>query len=122
MSTPLLPFPDTKEDTMPATVPTNVQIGRSVRALRNAAGLTQEQLADRMAERGVDLHHSSVSTTELGKRPLTLPEALAIADALGVQLDSLVDYERIEAERELAEAYARMTAAQARLDALAGAA
>ena len=39
---------------------------------------------------------------ELGKRPLTFPEALAIADALGVDLDSLVDYERIEAERELA--------------------
>lgn len=97
-----LPFPDTQETPMPSTVPTDAQIGRSVRALRSKAGWTQEQLADRLHERGVDLHHSSVSTTELGKRSLSFPEALALADIFDVHLDCLVDFERIEAERQLA--------------------
>lgn len=102
MTADALPFPDTQEPPMPKPVPSNTQIGRSVRALREQAGWTQEQLADRMHERGIELHHSSVSTTELGKRALSFPEALALADIFDVHLDSLVDFERIEAERKLA--------------------
>jgi transcriptional regulator with XRE-family HTH domain len=115
MTAPVLPFPDTQENPMPKQTPTNIQIGSSLRALRKAAGLTQEELADRLHERGVDIHHSSVSTTELGKRPLTFPEALAIADALDVHLDCLVDYERIETERQAAALREQLAAVEARL-------
>lgn len=116
MTAPPLPFPDThQEDPMPMTAPTNVQVGASVRALRKAAGLTQDELAARMCQRGAEIRHWNVSSTELGERPLTFAEALAVADVFTVPLDALIDYERVEKERKLAELRAQQAelAAQA---------
>lgn len=54
--------------------------GRKVRALRLAAGLSQEQLADKSG-----LHRTYVSSLERGLRNVGLDNILRLAEALGVQ-------------------------------------
>jgi transcriptional regulator with XRE-family HTH domain len=60
-------------------------VGRNVRRLRAAAGLTQAQLAERM---GVD--RAYVSGLERGERNPTVVTLWHITKALGVNLQSLV--------------------------------
>jgi transcriptional regulator with XRE-family HTH domain len=53
--------------------------GRRVRYLREAAGMSQEALADRAG-----LHRTYVSSLERGKRNVGLDNILGLARALGV--------------------------------------
>jgi transcriptional regulator with XRE-family HTH domain len=58
-------------------------LGRDVKRLRKAAGLTQADLAERM---GVD--RAYVSGLELGRRNPTIITVWHVAEALGVRLRS----------------------------------
>jgi transcriptional regulator with XRE-family HTH domain len=64
-------------------------VGRNVRRLRNAAGLSQAELAERM---GVD--RAYVSGLELGQRNPTVVTLWHIAKALGVKLRLFFDEEK----------------------------
>lgn len=54
--------------------------GRQVRRLREAAGMSQEVLADRAG-----LHRTYVSSLERGQRNVGLDNILSLANALGVR-------------------------------------
>lgn len=60
-------------------------LGARVRALRTAAGLTQEQLAER-----ADMHWTFISGVERGLKDPRLNTIGRIADALGVTADALL--------------------------------
>lgn len=59
--------------------------GQNVRRIRNEAGLSQEELADR-----ADLHRTYISSIERGQRNVSLENIFAIAAALGVSPADLV--------------------------------
>ena len=54
-------------------------IGRNVHDLRRAAGLTQGDLANAMAEIGLGWHRGLVADVETGARELTVSELVAVA-------------------------------------------
>jgi transcriptional regulator with XRE-family HTH domain len=66
-----------------------LMVGRNVKRLRIAAGLTQATLAERM---GVD--RAYVSGLELGQRNPTVLTLWHITKALGVKLQTLFDEEQ----------------------------
>ena len=95
--------------------------------VRTKAGLTQQQLADRMSL-VFKMHRSAIAKIEAGGRPVLLGEAVAIAQILGVDLRELItvpDYDagqrqRLEAqlevrslERQAAEQLGALEAARA---------
>lgn len=63
-----------------------VAFGLRVRQLRLASGLSQEALADRAG-----LHRTYVGSVERGERNISLLNIQALAEALGVTRDVLVD-------------------------------
>lgn len=63
---------------------------RRLKEVRSIAGLTQQQLADRVTAAGHKLFRSQVGKIESGDRLVTLGEADALADALGVELADLI--------------------------------
>lgn len=67
------------------------QVGRNVQELRKARGLTQTELAERLAARGLPFRQQTVVKVEKGQRPLRLQEADAIASVLAVDIDVLAD-------------------------------
>jgi transcriptional regulator with XRE-family HTH domain len=56
----------------------------NVRTHREARGISQEELAQRMTERGFGFSQATVWKIEQGKRPVKIDEAAALADALGL--------------------------------------
>jgi transcriptional regulator with XRE-family HTH domain len=66
-----------------------LMVGRNVKRLRIAAGLTQAALAERM---GVD--RAYVSGLELGQRNPTIVTLWHITKALGVKLQAFFDEEK----------------------------
>ena len=60
-------------------------LGRAVRELRGAAGLSQEGLAERCG-----LHRTYVGGIERGERNPSYNNLLRIADALGVRASELI--------------------------------
>ena len=54
------------------------------------AGITQQQLADRMAIAGHRMHRSAIAKIESGERPVTIGEAVEFAGILGIPLADLV--------------------------------
>lgn len=81
---------------------------RRLRAVRKQAGVTQKQLADRMADRGHKMLQSTVAKIESGERPVSIGEAVQLADVLGASLMDLVTDETAGGQereyRQLAEA------------------
>ena len=63
--------------------------GQRMKAARLEAGLTQAELQQRLAERGVPLDTSAITRLEAGGREPRLTEALAIAATLGFGLTDL---------------------------------
>lgn len=68
------------------TGPTALSIGRRVRSLRRARGLTVAELGERIGRAA-----SQVSVIENGRRELKIGELRALAQALGTTLDDLLD-------------------------------
>lgn len=58
--------------------------GERVRLLRAAAGLSQEELAERSS-----LHRTYISSVERGRRNISLANIYSIADALGIDIREL---------------------------------
>lgn len=56
----------------------------NLRRRREAEGLSQDELAQRMTERGFGFSQATVWKIEQGKRPVKISEMVALADALGV--------------------------------------
>lgn len=63
---------------------------RQLKAVRLAAGLTQQELAERMASTGNKIHRSTIGKIESGDRPVTIGEAVQFAGILGVPLAELI--------------------------------
>jgi transcriptional regulator with XRE-family HTH domain len=61
----------------------------NLKALREAAGLTQTALAEAMARRRFRWHQATVYKIENSERQIQLSEAMAVADVLGVPLGAL---------------------------------
>lgn len=65
--------------------------GREVRASREGRNWSQETLARHLKElTGVEIHQTGLARLEVGKRGITLNEAVALAEVLGIniQLDN----------------------------------
>lgn len=72
--------------------------GRRIRELRQVAGLSQEELAARAG-----LHRTYVGAIERGERNLGLINIYAIADALGLPIESLFNGRPSSSLRSLAK-------------------
>lgn len=65
------------------------RLGHTIVRLRKQAGLTQQQLADRAR-----ISRSTIADAETAAAYPSLPTAVAIADALGVTVDDLIEEAR----------------------------
>jgi len=83
-------------------------LARRLRALREAAQLTQRQLADRMAGAGYQMHQTTIAKIEAGQRPVIVGEAVAFARIIGVDLADLVTEPPDDVSAELAQALAEL--------------
>jgi len=101
------------EDKMPHTTgdhpesqrPTEVSDGifaQRLYALRKTAGLTQEQLADRMTMAGNAMHRSAIAKIESGDRSVSVGEAVQFAAVLGADLGEMTTDRSSDTERERA--------------------
>jgi len=97
-------------------------IAASVRAYREAASVSQEDLAQRMSDRGFGFSQATVWKIESGQRPVKVSELVALADSLDVltpmDLTSEPDIARHAAEMQQAhwkahDAYQALKAAAA---------
>lgn len=80
---PILPLVEEKAGTMLKELE---HIGKKMRAVRKAKGLTQEKLAEL-----ADLHPTFVSEVETGKANYTIATLFAISKALGVKAHEIVE-------------------------------
>jgi transcriptional regulator with XRE-family HTH domain len=76
--------------TLTVSRPIQSIVARHVKALRTEQGLTQRQLAELVAQLGVKIDHSRIARVENGSASLDLVEAVAVAIALGVSLETLI--------------------------------
>ena len=67
--------------------------GSRIRELREAAGLSQEQLAAKIQLAGLNLNQKAISRIETGERVVPDFELLYSSEALGVPVCSLLDEE-----------------------------
>lgn len=65
-------------------------VGRSIRQERLRQGLSQAELADRMADMGFSTIQTTIAKIEAGTRPLRLSEFMGVAAALGVTWHGLL--------------------------------
>lgn len=73
------------EVTVDPTMERRIALGRKLRLLRVAAGLTQEQLA-----KASQLDRKTVNRIEVGRHSVRLDNLWAMADALGVKPSELI--------------------------------
>lgn len=81
---------------MSPPIPNERQLGQAVRELREARGITGEQLAQ---EAGVDIAH--LNRAENHGRNFTLQTLVALAGALNVRTSELVGRAEAIAERDM---------------------
>lgn len=68
----------------------DVRIGRNLRALREAKGLSQKAVAQAMTERGhKSWYQNTLTRIESGEQPVKLSEAEDLKDILGTSVDRL---------------------------------
>lgn len=58
--------------------------------------MSQEELARRLAERGVSAHATTIAKIEAGTRAIRLDEAAEIAELFGISLDNLFGHGSVE--------------------------
>lgn len=61
-------------------------VGANIRRYRDALGLSQTDLSERLTRPGEPFHQQTVQKIEKGTRPLRLSEAARIAEVLGVSI------------------------------------
>jgi transcriptional regulator with XRE-family HTH domain len=61
-------------------------IAANLRAYREAGSISQEELAQRMTDRGFGFSQATIWKIESGQRPVKVSELVALADSLGVML------------------------------------
>jgi transcriptional regulator with XRE-family HTH domain len=91
------------------------RLARSVRALRTARDLTQAGLARKMTDLGFSWHPTTVARVEAGERDISLDEAVALADLLGIPLVDLLRGERTALLEQIATVQKRLAQAAADL-------
>ena len=74
-------------------------IGENIRRLRKEAGLTQEQLADKLG-----VSYQSVSRWELGVTYPDMEMIPALTECFGVSADALLGMPQVQREREAEKA------------------
>src|SRR5258708_18282204 len=74
---------------------------RQLFKMRKAAGLTQEQLAERMTTAGNTMHRSAIAKIEAGGRAGSIGEAVHFARGLGVDLGELTAAPYTDTQSEL---------------------
>lgn len=92
-------------------------LAQRVREVRERLGLSQDQLAQRMAARGHDFRQQTIYKIETGNRRVTWGEAISLADSLEMTIADLsapgtsgslgVLFERVDVLREGLEQAAR---------------
>jgi transcriptional regulator with XRE-family HTH domain len=65
-------------------------LAKRIRELRTEAGLTQQQLAERMTLAGSKMHQTTIAKIEAGERPVVVGEAVLLAALLNASLDDLI--------------------------------
>ena len=77
------------------TTPLTLAIAKQIKAERNAAGMSQQELATRAS-----MSITTLRRVETGSRPPTVGQVADVADALGISLSTLIcrAEERAEAE------------------------
>ncbi len=65
------------------------QIGANIRALREQAGLTQEQVAAQLQVRGCDITRSALAKIEVGQRHLYPDEILLLKEILHASFEEI---------------------------------
>ncbi|MFP3600116.1 helix-turn-helix domain-containing protein, partial [Chryseobacterium sp. SIMBA_029] len=63
-----------------------IRFGAAVRATRGSRGLTQEALAGRVSDFGINMTQTMIAKLERGDRPTPISEAAVIARILDVPL------------------------------------
>ena len=91
-----------------------MRVGLQVRGLRQAAGLSQQFIAQEMTARGFGWRQTTVSKTEAADRPLRVDEAAALADLLDVPLSTL--FSEDDARTPTWDELRRMKATIAKID------
>ena len=83
------------QETRNPLAPDDVRIGETIRALREAHGLSVTELA-----RGIGVSHTLISLIESGERKATMANCRAVAGLLGVKLAAITveGYEQIADE------------------------
>jgi len=61
-------------------------IAANLRAYREAGGISQDELAQRMTDRGLGFSQATIWKIESGQRPVRASEMIALADSLGIFL------------------------------------
>jgi len=69
------------------------KVGSNIRKLREAAGLTQEQVAARLQINGCDITRSSIAKIEVGQRHLYPDEIILLKEILSASYDEIFDVE-----------------------------
>ncbi len=69
----------------------DARIGRRISTVRIRRMQSQEEVASRIRRLGVNWSQGTLSKVENGERPVRLAEAPAVADALGISLDDLLE-------------------------------
>ena len=70
---------------------TEKRIGKNIRALRERAGLTQEQVAARLQPGGCDITRSAVAKIEVGQRHLYPDEIILLKEILSATYEEIFD-------------------------------
>jgi transcriptional regulator with XRE-family HTH domain len=96
------------------TKPFDERVGANLRRVREAAGLSQADLATKLAEQGLPLAQQTVYKIEHGARPLRFEESLAVTEILGVDCTSLAQQFDNEAVGEAAARLQRLNISIAR--------
>ncbi len=65
-------------------------VGQQIRAVREAHGMTQEQLAAQLQIRDCDVTRSAVAKIEVGQRHIYVAELRALHDILNVSYETLL--------------------------------
>ncbi|WP_458116992.1 helix-turn-helix transcriptional regulator [Arthrobacter sp. D2-10] len=71
--------------------------GEALRKFRLASGLTQEELARRLSDRGFSATQTMVAKIERGDRPTSIAEAAVIAAYFGTPVQSFLPLDRLSA-------------------------